>query len=160
MKKYTIDFDMDHVLADFQKSYDENWNELQIYPQAEARFFDDLDQLYSNNIPNTYFVKKLIEDGHTIRIVTAPSIKNVNCWTGKAVWIRRHFDEELLKSLIITYDKTITSHSADILVDDSTIHGQASYGEGHILYGSKEYSTMDIVYYKINNWSINNKIFK
>lgn len=159
MKIYNIDFDMDHVLADFQKSFDENYNDKQQWPQAEARFFDDLDQLKSNGIPNVDFVKHLIKLGHNIRIVTAPSIENINCWTGKAVWIRKHFDKEMLKNLIITYDKTITSYSADILVDDSIFNGQQSYNEGHIIYGSVEYPDMRVVVKQIEKWSKEGKEF-
>lgn len=158
MKKYNIDVDMDHVLADFQKSYNLNWKKQQQFPQAEARFFDELDPIYSHNKSNIDYIKDLIQVGHFIRIVTAPSIENINCWTGKAFWIRKYFGKEMLKKLIITYDKSLTSFSADIIIDDSILNGQSSYKNGHILYGSIKYPTMKEVYNEINNWSINNKI--
>lgn len=157
MKLYTIDFDMDHVLTDYQKAFDENYTDKQQFPQAEARFFDDLLPLESNGIINLAYVKSLIDYGHTIRIVTSPSIPNINCWTGKAYWIKKYFDEDMLKNLIITYDKSITSSSGDILVDDSINNGQESYKDGFIRYGSKEYPNMKSVYEEIlerskNNW--------
>jgi len=166
MKKlYTIDFDMDHVLADFQKSFDEKKTDKQQFPQAEYRFFDDLEALSSKglgdyDVLNIAYVHALIEEGHKIRIVTAPSIPNYGCWSGKAYWISKHFGEEMLKNLIITYDKSITSHDGDILVDDSIKNGQESYGDGHILYGSKEFPDMRTVYNLIIKWSEEDKIFK
>lgn len=165
MKKlYTIDFDMDHVLTDFDKAYRENYLEKQQFPQAEAMFFHDLNPLESKgsgdyNVINYAFVQSLMEEGHKIRIVTAPSIPNINCWTGKAYWIRKYFDSDMLKNLIIATDKSAMALTGDILVDDGLMNGQRAYGDRHLLYGSDEYPTMRIVYDQIMKWSEEGKEF-
>jgi 5'(3')-deoxyribonucleotidase len=165
VKLYTIDFDMDHVLTDFQKKYDEMYLDKQQFPQADAFFFHDLNPLSSlssfsgNIVDNITFVLSLIEQGHTIRIVTAPSLPNLNCWTGKAYWIKKYFGSEQLDKLIITSDKSPMSISGDLLVDDGIANGQNAYGDRHLLYGSNEYPTMRDVYDQIIKWSEEGKEF-
>jgi len=159
MRKYKIGFDMDKVLTDFDKAYKQQWKETQQFPQAGARFFDELDLLFSNEIANIEYVKKLSLLGHDVRIITAPSIPNINCWTGKAVWIQRYFGQEFLKKVVMTYDKAIASRYVDILVDDSTKNGQLAFGDGLITYGSEKYPDMKSVFDQINEWSKEDKIF-
>ena len=164
MKKYVIDFDMDHVLADFDKSFNEQYNDKQQFPQADAMFFHDLKPLSSIGggdyfVDNYIYVHSLIAEGHKVRIVTAPSIRNVNCWTGKAYWVKKYFDLQMLEDLIITYDKSITSLTGDILVDDSTKNGQKAYGDRHLVYGSDKYPTMKHVHDQILRWSKEEKEF-
>ena len=159
MKKYKIGFDMDMVLTDFKKAYNQQFREDQQYPQAGIRFFDELEPLMSNGIYNIEFVKKLFLLGHDVRIVTAPSIPNVGCWTGKAVWNEKYFGQDMLKKLIITYDKSILAPGMDILIDDSTKNGQLEFGEGFIHYGTEEYPDMTTVFKQINKWSKDGKEF-
>lgn len=162
--KYIIDFDMDHVLADFEKSYKENYKSVQQFPQAGAMFFHDLNPLASKGsgdylVDNITYVHSLIDLGHTVRIVTAPSLPNVNCWSGKAYWIEKYFGQKLLSNLIITYDKSPLSMTGDILVDDGINNGQQAYGTRHLLYGGVKYPTMKDVYDKILEWSDEGVIF-
>ena len=124
MKLYKIGFDLDDVLTDFKKAYKQQYKENQQFPQAGARFFDNLEPLKSNDIYNIEFVKKLILLGHDVSIVTAPSIPNHNCWTGKSIWIEKYFGQDMLKKTVMTYDKSIGSKHFDILVDDSIKNGQ------------------------------------
>jgi len=163
MIEYTIGFDMDKVLTNFEKAYNEQYREDQQFPQAGARFFDELEPIKCENNSrfefNYDYIKHLESFGHNVYIVTAPSIPNLNCWTGKAVWIKKYLGEEYLKKTVMTYDKAVCSKYMDILIDDSIENGQLSFGEGLITYGSSKYNNMQKAYDQITEWSLENKKF-
>jgi len=159
MKKYIIGFDMDKVIADFEKRFKEKYSDKQQFPQADIRFFEELEPLKSNGKNNIDYMKELAMLGHDIRILTAPSIPNLGCWTGKAVWIKRYLGEEYLKKLIITHDKSMAAGNINILIDDSTCNGQLKFYDGFLHYGTEKYPDMQSCYEQIIEWSAEGKIF-
>lgn len=59
---------------------------------------------------------EMIEEGHDVRIVTAPWVTNKTCASDKIEWFEREYGPGWGKRVIITSDKTLIR--GDILIDD------------------------------------------
>ncbi len=134
-----IDIDMDHCAVDFAKGTSE-WRKRHLdeqFPHSHLDFWINLDPMFG--FMEAY---EKLKDHYDIKFLTAPSIRNNACWTGKAMWVQKHFGESFLKELTITSYKGRLSGAA--LVDDGNEHGQPDYGGEHIHYGHDE---------RFTNWS-------
>ena len=121
MNKKIIYIDMDEVLADFYKLYEEKIeaNPSIKFPQAEYGFFANLEPI-KDSIGS---VKSLIEcELFDVYILTAPSVKNPLCYTEKRVWIEKYFGIDFCEKLIISPNKGL--NKGDYLIDDN------NYGKG------------------------------
>lgn len=58
----------------------------------------------------------MLEDGHDVRICTAPLFPWVNCIPEKFAWIDAHLGPEWVARTVLTKDKTLVR--GDVLIDD------------------------------------------
>ncbi len=122
MERKRIYVDMDGTLCDFEKDF---YRDLAVnpsikYPQSQYRFWANLEP-----IPGAIEGFKKLEEKYDVRILTAPSNKNIICYTEKAEWVRTHLGFDALKKLILTKDKSIAI--GDYLIDDRTVNGAAEF---------------------------------
>lgn len=61
-------------------------------------------------------LKRLVKEGHDVRIVTSPWASNPTCASDKLNWVVKHYGSHWAKRVIITSDKTFVD--GDILIDD------------------------------------------
>ena len=92
--------DMDDTLCDFIGPFKTSEFKLK-YPQSKVGFFLDLDP-----IEGAIEGVKTLQTKYDVWILTRPSIKNTNCYTEKAEWIKNDCAKnELLKTDIFNdYD--------------------------------------------------------
>lgn len=137
MKKVMID--MDGVLCNFQKSYDEKFVKNKIeYPQSQYGFFRELEPIH-NAIES---VRKL-QTKYDVWILTAPSVLNPLCYSEKREWIEKHFDIDLCYKLIISPDKSLIK--GDFLIDDMNTNGQDCFDGEWIEFGGEQFKNWEVV---------------
>ena len=127
MPKRRLHIDMDHCSVDFAKGKRE-WIQQHPdsrFPHAHLEFWTDLDPM-----PGFLEVLPELEKEFDVYFLTAPSLRNTACWTGKAIWIKKHLGEHYLQKLIEAYDKS--QFSGAYLIDDGNQNGQPNYNGEHI----------------------------
>ena len=71
-------------------------------------------------------------------ILTAPSVRNPNSYSGKRIWIEKYFGLEFCKKLILSPNKSLLV--GDYLIDDNVSgKGQDGFSGSLIHFGSNEY---------------------
>ena len=134
--KNTIYIDMDDVICNYTKSYNEQIKinpAIQI-PQAVYDFFFNLEPLpLAIESVNTLIDEPLFE----IYILTAPSIRNPLCYIEKRLWIEKYFGLDFCNNLIVCSNKGLLK--GQYLIDDNfTGKNQENFEGEFIHFGSKE----------------------
>ena len=122
--------DMDDTLCDFIGPFKSGEYKLK-YPQSKVGFFLDLQPL-----EGAIEGMKTLQTKYSVYILTRPSIKNTNCYTEKAEWVKKYLGEEMLEKMIICPDKSLVK--GDYLIDDDNRHGQIEFEGEHIHFGKDE----------------------
>lgn len=93
----------------------------------------------------------LVEDGHTVSIVSSPWWPNRTCVQDKHDWLVKHLGAEWADRLIITKDKTLVD--GDILIDDKPeITGDITPRWEHILF-DQPYNSHIVNGHRMLSWS-------
>lgn len=129
--------DMDDVLCDYSEKYRQSKKNCpQIaYPQSQKGFFT---ALAAKEGAIAAMKALLADDRFEPYILTAPSVKNPNCYTEKRLWVERHLGMEYVNRLIISPNKGL--NLGPYLIDDNiTGKGQEGF-QGEILqFGKSPY---------------------
>ncbi len=124
--------DMDGVLCDIAKAYRwvyENRPEVE-FPQSVPGLFENLDP-----IDGAIDAVATLRSQYDVWILSAPSVRNPNCYQEKRIWVEKHFDYELAKRLILCTNKGLLK--GDFMIDDhSEGKGQEVFDGELILFGS------------------------
>ena len=149
-----LDIDMDHCAVDFDKGTRE-WRKRhpdEQFPHSHLDFW-----IYLDPMPGFIEAHKRLSEIFDVRFLTAPSIRNNCCWTGKAMWVQKYFGEDYLKKLTISSDKS--RYSGFALVDDGVDHGQQDYRGEHLWFSHDERFTTweNVADYLINKWNENKR---
>lgn len=64
-------------------------------------------------------IRKVVDDGHDVSIVTTPWDQNPRGHQGKVRWVQKHLGWDYVKRLVITRDKT--RWVGDVLIDDKPL---------------------------------------
>tara|TARA_R110000782_G_scaffold246653_1_gene333324 strand:- start:141 stop:608 length:468 start_codon:yes stop_codon:yes gene_type:complete len=130
MKKKIVYFDMDGVLCQFRKKFNEEIerNPSIKFPQATYNFFTNLEP----HDEMVHLYKMLDSDDRLeVHILTAPSYMNPMCYTEKRVWVENHLGIDAASRMVITGHKNLLK--GDYLIDDNaTGKGQDNF-EGAFL---------------------------
>ena len=157
MKKLTILFDQDGVLADYTRAH---LNAIaQEFPELPRYHSDDVPHFNTEEIfPAEYHariealalrpgffanlepipgaieaMRGLLSAGYDVRICTAPKKIFDNCVAEKFAWVKKHLGQEFVERIVLTRDKTLVH--GDILVDDKPIiTGVCTPSWEHIFY--------------------------
>ena len=134
MKKKRIYIDMDGVLCNFVKAYLNDLEKCptQKYPQSQFGFYIKLEE-----IPGSVEAFKILEKHFEVRILTRPSIYNLNSYTEKAYWVLDHIGFEALEKLDMSCNKSL--HIGDYLIDDTDKDGQLDFKGEFIKFGSENF---------------------
>lgn len=89
--------------------------------QSRPHFF-----LHFKPIPGALeALQEMVSAGHSVFIVSSPSVSNPTCHSDKSKWVCDHLGPEWARRLVLTKDKTIVA--GDVLIDDRTdIEGDES----------------------------------
>ena len=133
-KKVKIFCDMDGVLCDFKGAYLQ-WKGTHpeiTYPQSQYGFFSNLEPM-----PGAVEAFKKLEEHFEMYILTRPSTYNLNCYTEKADWVRRHLGFHVLENFITMCNKSLVQGKGAYLIDDDIQAGQLEF-EGELIQFGKE----------------------
>lgn len=135
--KYLAYVDMDLTLCDYVSAYKKSRTEHPeiSYPQSVPGFFTNLE-------PLPHAIDTLIWlDQHRlfeVYILTAPSVKNPNCYTEKRLWVEQHLGYGFAEKLIISPNKGLLL--GDYLIDDNIAGKGQEFFQGEIIeFGSADY---------------------
>mgnify|MGYP002795022247 CR=1 FL=1 len=153
MNKKILYLDMDGVVADFEKKIGELQPEIK-----DFKSFEDINELsekidlvcYAN--PEIYHdlppvpgaieaVKKLYEIYEVYFLSTAMWSLPAS-FTGKRMWIEKHFGDLGKKKLILTHRKDLMR--GDFLVDDRTHNGAGQFEGELLLFGSEKFPDWEV----------------
>ena len=134
MKK-VIYIDLDDTIFDLKSRYIfmKDFEPHIEYPQSKVGFFKNLSPLHGA----VEAVKALEESGkYEVWFATAPSLKNLHCYSEKAEAILKHFGEDMQARLIIIPDKS--KLIGDYLIDDNALgKGQENF-QGELIHFKSE----------------------
>lgn len=164
MKKKILYIDMDGVVADFDKAleyYDSEINKMNhendsnqatirnnkvdVICEANEEFFQQIPPI--NSAIET--VSQLFEK-FDVYFLSTPMWNAPHSFTGKRIWIEKHFGEMASKRLILTHRKDL--NIGEYLIDDRICNGVENFSGTHIHFGSEEFPNWKITaQYLINN---------
>lgn len=133
--------DMDGVVVDLGRSISA------IRPDLDPKVFhSDIDELFEKN-PHIFRDAEPIEGavdsvlklfGHyDTYFLSTPAWTVPESFSGKRIWIEKHFGHHAEKRLILSHRKDLAI--GDFLVDDTTRHGVDNFGGVHIHFGTEEF---------------------
>jgi 5'(3')-deoxyribonucleotidase len=151
MNKKILYIDMDGCVADFDKAIKPllapypDLNEQETYDKVDEilpqhpEFFHDLEPM-----PNSIETVKKLSEVYDIYFLSTPMWIMPESFTGKRIWIEKHFGELAVKRLILTHRKDL--NVGDYLIDDRTHNGAGEFTGEHIHFGTEKFPDWDSVY--------------
>jgi len=163
MKKKILYIDMDGVVADFDKAleyYDSEINKMNhendsnqatirnnkvdVICEANEDFFHQIPPV--NSAIET--VSQLFEK-FDIYFLSTPMWNAPHSFTGKRIWIEKHFGEMASKRLILTHRKDL--NIGEFLIDDRICNGVENFSGTHIHFGSEKFPNWEITFQHLIN---------
>ena len=144
-EKKILYIDLDGVVADFEKAilnHVPNWKTLSEEDKGKIAddvcgaipcFFENLEP-----IDGSIEVIKRLAKSYDVYFLSAPMWNVPASFTGKRIWIEKHFGDDFRKRLILTHRKDLNMGS--YLIDDRTRHGVDKFMGKHIHFGTPEFS--------------------
>ena len=153
MKKKILYLDMDGVVADFEQSVLKICPELNtasIYEKTKKRDAK-IDQICATE-PN-FFHNLLPMEGaveavtqlfplYDLYFLSSPMWGVPESYSGKRIWIEKHFGVLAKKRLILSHRKDL--HLGDYLVDDRTRNGAGEFQGFHIHFGTETFPDWEV----------------
>ena len=143
MSKKILYFDMDGVLADFNKALQER-----VTPELAKEYGEDLDQIPGifndlDPIPGAIEAFNELSDIYDCYILSTAPWGNPEVWTEKRLWVEKHIGSNAYKRLILSHNKHL--NRGDYLIDDRLANGADRFEGEHILFGSNKYPNWSTV---------------
>ncbi len=149
MKKQVLFFDMDGVLADFEKrlyELDPNMPSKD-HPdrQAAVDILERQPLFYRSFEPIEGAIEayKILFEKYDNYILSTASWDNVYCWTEKRQWVEEFLGDFAYKRLILSHNKGLSIGRA--LIDDRTKNGVEGFIGEHIHFGTAKFPNWDSV---------------
>lgn len=155
MKKKIVYIDMDGVIADFEKSIITFCPEIATNEQyqdvkkrdAKIDFICETNlEFFHNLLPIEGAIDAVIKlfDFYEVFFLSTPMWDVPHSFTGKRIWIERHFGILGKKKLILSHRKDL--NIGDFLVDDRTHNGAGAFQGQHIHFGTDEFPNWEVTY--------------
>jgi 5'(3')-deoxyribonucleotidase len=155
MSKKIIFIDMDGVLVNFEKAFNQYHKQ-----KSASKYVADahLSNLYRNDpdlIPGIFrdaepmpgaidAVKKLYQSGlYDICVATTSPWDAPDSAADKMFWIQKYLGQEFYKSMTITHRKDLLH--GDYLIDDRTANGAGEFKGKLIQFGTEKYPDWDAI---------------
>lgn len=146
---------MDGVVADFDKAIRTKNNTInskdlshqdmvEKIVSEDENFFIDLDL-----IPGTIDAVNELKKDFEIYFLSTPMHEYPYSYSGKRIWLKKHFGEWVKKRLILTHRKDL--NIGDFLVDDRLKNGSESFTGEHIHFGQPEFPNWETVVEYLKN---------
>jgi len=132
--KSILYIDLDDTLCDFIKSYRIALYKEPgiIYPQSQIKFFENLEPI--KDAVESY---KLLKEKYSVFVLSKPSVYNPLSYTGKRLWMEKHFGFKECDKLILSCDKTLLR--GKYLIDDMQQEGLLVPEWEYIKFGSEKF---------------------
>lgn len=148
MEKKLLYVDMDGVIADFWKAI------LELHPEIESKHQpgEDIEQVVDtlcesnvdifhnlDTIEGGIEAVKLLSQLYDVYFLSTPMWNVPESFSGKRIWLERHFGGWCKKRLILTHRKDL--NIGDYLIDDRKKNGVENFKGEHIHFGTEEFPT-------------------
>ena len=134
---------MDDVICNYQSAYSyyKSENPKLKFPQSLTGFFENLEPV-EDSIESVNILRA--SSDYETYILTAPSTKNIESYSGKRIWVEKYFGLEFTDRLIICSNKGLLKGSC--LIDDNIDgKGQENFEGELIHFGSEHYPDWEAV---------------
>ena len=135
--KQILYFDMDGVLADFNKALSER-----VTPELCMEYGENVDNIpgiFDNldPVPGAIFAFHELSDKYDCYILSTAPWGNPEAWMEKRLWVEKHLGEAAYKKLILSHNKHL--NRGDYLIDDRLANGADRFEGEHILFGGDQF---------------------
>lgn len=155
MNKKILYIDMDGVIADFAKAINDIDPELDMSDSIrdyDSRS-DKVDEICAVNrdifehlepMPDSIETVKKLFDHFEVYFLSTPMWTLPESFSGKRIWLEKHFGIDAEKRLILTHRKDLAI--GDYLVDDRKRNGAGGFRGKHIHFDTEEFPDWKTVY--------------
>ena len=119
-----IYFDMDGVLADFQKYFKQHYPEIvDPWDLTDEEFWPKVKAIpdFWENLPVLEGALELFEyakQNHEVEILSSPSSHDHRSYGGKIKWVEKHLGEDIRVNLVTRKHKQKFAEEDSVLIDD------------------------------------------
>jgi 5'-nucleotidase len=136
-EKQIIYFDMDGVLADFNRALQEK-----VTPELAVKYGEDVDQIPGifndlKPVPGAIFAFQELSEKYDCYILSTAPWGNPEAWMEKRIWVETYLGKLAHKKLILSHNKHL--NKGDYLIDDRLANGADKFEGEHILFGGDEF---------------------
>ena len=142
-KKPILYFDMDGVLADFNRALKER-----LTPELAAKYGENVDEIPGifDNLPpvnGAIFAFQELQHKYDCYILSTAPWGNPQAWMEKRLWVERYLGKYAYKRLILSHNKHL--NKGDYLIDDRTANGADRFEGEHIQFGTDKFPNWAVV---------------
>lgn len=136
-EKQILYFDMDGVLADFNRALEER-----VTPELAVKYGENVDQIPGifndlKPVPGALFAFQELSEKYDVYILSTAPWGNPEAWMEKRLWVEKHLGEAAFKRLILSHNKHL--NRGDYLIDDRLANGADRFEGEHLLFGGDEF---------------------
>lgn len=153
MQKKILYIDMDGVIADFDKGLEFFDPEINIaYTDNELLRNRRVDEICETNdhifhilppVENAVVSVSALFKRYEVYFLSTPMWNVPHSFTGKRIWIEKHFGDMASKRLILTHRKDL--NKGEYLIDDRLLNGVEDFSGTHIHFRSPQFPDWEAV---------------
>lgn len=150
MNKKILYIDLDGCIADFDGEIKKHYPNLEMLDGEErSNKVDEICKLNPNifhdlqPLPNAIESVKKLFDHYDVLLLSTAMWDIPESFTGKRIWVEKHFGDLIKKRLILTHRKNLNMGA--YLIDDRTKNGAGEFVGVHIHFGTKKFPNWDSV---------------
>ena len=136
-EKQILYFDMDGVLADFNRALQEK-----VTPELCVKHGEHVDEIPGifndlHPVHGALFAFQELSEKYDCYILSTAPWGNPEAWMEKRLWVEKHLGPLAHKKLILSHNKHL--NRGDYLIDDRLANGADRFEGEHILFGGDKF---------------------